>query len=211
MSTQHQSSEAVLSLSHFQFFRRVVLGILIIIAFMILLFVRSAGGQERHDLVEAIGLSLIVIGIVGRMWCTLYIGGRKSVEIVEFGPYSVTRNPLYVFSSIAAAGVGAQTGSLILTAFFFIACAGAFHVVIRREERFLEGTFGETYRIYCSRVPRFWPAPRLYRDQATLTVSTRRIYSTFGDGLIFFVAKPAFEAVEYFQDAGTIPIALLLF
>lgn len=200
-----------LTLVRFQFLRRVLLGILIFLAFVFLLFVRSGGSQEGHDLVEAFGLGLIVIGIVGRMWCTLYIGGRKSAEIVEFGPYSITRNPLYVFSSVAAAGVGAQTGSLIVTASFFIACAGVFHFVIRREERFLEEAFGDIYRAYCSRVPRFWPSPRLYRDQATLTVSTSRVYSTFGDGLIFFVAKPAFEIVEHFQNVGAIPVLLRLY
>lgn len=188
-----------------------MLGAVILTAFVALLFVGSAGSEDLHGLVEAIGLGLIVVGIVGRMWCTLYIGSRKSSEIVDTGPYSVTRNPLYVFSSIAAAGVGAQTGSIVLSALFMLGCVGAFLFVIGREERYLEEHFGQAYRAYLRRVPRFLPRPSLYRDEGTLTISTSRLYNTFGDGMVFFVAMPAFEIVEYFQSIGAIPVVLRLY
>lgn len=200
-----------MSLTRYQYVRRLVLGAIIVVAFVALLFVGSSGSQERHDLVEAVGLGFIVVGIVGRMWCTLYIGSRKSSEIVDTGPYSVTRNPLYVFSSIAAAGVGAQTGSVVLSLLFMLGCVGAFLVVIRREERYLAEHFGATYRSYLERVPRFVPRPSLYRDEGTLTISTSRLYTTFGDGLVFFIAKPAFEFVEYLQATGAIPVLLHLY
>jgi len=54
--------------------------------------------SQMHEGVEAVGLAAIVFAIVGRAWCSLYIGGRKKAEIVSRGPYSITRNPLYVFS-----------------------------------------------------------------------------------------------------------------
>ncbi len=44
----------------------------------------------------------------------LRIGGRKILELVTDGPYSIMRNPLYVFSVIRVAGIGAQAGSVTI-------------------------------------------------------------------------------------------------
>src|SRR5690606_35658520 len=107
------------------------------------------------------------LGIVGRLWSTLYIGGRKSAQVVTGGPYSITRNPLYLFSSIAAAGVGAQMGSILATIGFGVFCALAFHFVILREEKFLKTALGEDYRAYLAAVPRFFPKFSLYREGDT--------------------------------------------
>lgn len=74
-----------------------------------------------HESVEDFGRVLIAICILGRCWCTLYIGGRKGETLVSVGPYSLCRNPLYFFSFVGAAGVGAQTGSLLIT--LFCACS----------------------------------------------------------------------------------------
>lgn len=199
-----------MALSRYQSLRRLALALLIGLAFVLLLVVRSSSGGEFHEYVEAVGMGLIVAGILGRMWCTLYIGGRKSAEVVSTGPYSITRNPLYVFSSVAAAGVGAQTGSVLLALVFLVGCALSFQIVIRREERFLAGEFGEPYRVYMAAVPRFWPRFRQFRDKAELTVRTRLIYRTLTDGLVFFVAVPAFEFVESLQNAGILPVLLRL-
>lgn len=57
---------------------------------------------ELEHPVEHLGLIAIMICIFGRASCSLYIGGRKKQEIVSNGPYSLCRNPLYVFSFIGA-------------------------------------------------------------------------------------------------------------
>ncbi len=164
-----------------------------------------------HFYIEAAGLVLISLGILGRIWSTLYIGGRKSDEVVTEGPYSVMRNPLYFFSSIAAMGVGAQTGSIALAVLLGALCVIAFLIVIKREEAFLSGTFGKDYADYCARVPRFFPKFGLFRDPETVLVSTKRVYVTFLDGLVFFIAVPLLELVEYGQHAGWIPVLLRLY
>lgn len=199
------------ALNRYQALRRLVLALIVLTSFLALLFVRSAGPGDTHEVVEAIGLGLIATGILGRLWSTLYIGGRKAAEIVAAGPYSATRNPLYVFSSIAACGVGAQTGSVIVAFIFLFGAILAFHVVIRREEVFLTETFGQPYVDYCARVPRFFPDPRLFRVGGPLTVDPRRLQRTFFDGLVFFLAMPVLEAIEYLQQADILPVMLRLY
>ncbi|MEJ5020729.1 isoprenylcysteine carboxylmethyltransferase family protein [Ochrobactrum vermis] len=198
-------------LGKYQQRRRLAIGAVIVLLVVALLFVSSQSTGHFHEYIEAFGLSLIVAAIIGRMWCTLYIGGRKSAEIVQSGPYSVTRNPLYVFSSIGAMGIGAQTGSIIIAAAFGVLCYLAFSVVIRTEEKFLKQNFGQPYEAYCASVPRFFPKFSLFRDDKELIVRPDRIYRTFTDGLVFFVAYPFFEFVEYLQDIHALPVLLRLY
>ena len=199
------------ALGRYQHLRRLWLGIGIAVLAALLFFVSSAWTDGQDDLIEAFGLILIGAAILGRLWCTLYIGGRKSDMIVSAGPYSIMRNPLYFFSAVGALGAGALSGSIAVALFLAILCVIAFQIVIRREERFLSGQFGADYQNYLAKVPRFWPNPQLFRDESILSVHPRRLYVTFMDGLVFFAALPAFEGVEYLQEAGVIPVFLRLY
>lgn len=198
------------SIARFQVMRRLLLAILIIGACSILVFGGSLQNELMHERIESVGQMLILIGIGGRLWATLYIGGRKSAEVVSTGPYSITRNPLYLFSTIAAAGVGAQTGSYIVAVFFMLLCAAAFHLVALREERYLTAKLGPDYAAYRARVPRFLPNPILYRDDTEVTFQTGRFRTTMVDGLVFLAAVPFFETIETVQESGIVPILFAL-
>jgi protein-S-isoprenylcysteine O-methyltransferase Ste14 len=200
------------SLQRYQQMRRLVLAFIILIAGAGLLFVSSSWGDSHvHEMIELSGVAMMAVGILGRMWSTLYIGGKKAATIVTDGPYSVVRNPLYFFSAIAAAGAGAQTGTLTFSLLFGIATIVAFHVVIFREEAYLSEFFGKAYQDYCNRVPRFFPRPSLYREPEVIEVATARIYRTFFDGLVFFIALPVMEMIESAQEAGMLPVLAHLY
>jgi protein-S-isoprenylcysteine O-methyltransferase Ste14 len=208
---QHKATDRE-ALGRYQHLRRVYLFIAILLLGALFLVTESAWGHFlMHFYIEVIGVILISVGILGRIWCTLYIGGRKAEEIVTDGPYSIMRNPLYFFSSVAAVGVGAQTASIIVALLYGALCVLAFQIVIRREEAFLDGTFGQPYRDYCARVPRFFPNFSLFKDPQTITVTTNRVYSTLFDGLVFFIAVPLLELVEYAQEAGWVSVLLTLY
>ena len=164
---------------------------------------RSIGGETMlHERLEAFGLGLIVVCIVGRAWCSLYIGGRKKAEIVDRGPYSISRNPLYVFSFMGAFGVGAQTGSVTLASVFLLLTVAVFYATVKREEAWLAGAFGQTYADYCARTPRFGPDFSKWRDADSLEVRPQFFLTTLRDGLVFLLAVPLFESVERLQDLG---------
>lgn len=196
------------ALSRYQVMRRLMLAVLVVLLLAILLFGQSIFAPETalHEAIEMFGVLLIFLGIAGRLWSTLYIGGRKSEEVVDGGPYSITRNPLYLFSSLAAAGVGAQIGSFTAMFGFGLICAAAFHVVILREERFLKKAMGASYADYLKRVPRFFPNLSLYQEGNTGSFKPRLLLNTLLDGLVFLIAMPFFEMIDAAQISGWLPV-----
>ena len=152
------------ALARYQVVRRRVGQVAVALLACLVLFVGSAHSPALHTGIEQTGIVLIALGVGGRVWCTLYIGGRKSEMIVDQGPYSLTRNPLYLFSSVAATGVGALMGSFVAAILAGVLCALAFRIVILREEEYLRTNLGAGYADYVARVPRFLPDFRLYRD-----------------------------------------------
>ncbi|MER9797296.1 isoprenylcysteine carboxylmethyltransferase family protein [Mesorhizobium sp. M0142] len=195
-------------LGSYQHMRRMVLAVLIMVMFAALLFGQSVFPPDTpvHETIEMVGVVLIFLGIVGRLWSTLYIGGRKSSEVVTGGPYSITRNPLYLFSTLAAAGVGAQIGSIAATIGFGALCAGAFYIVILREEKFLKEVLGAPYQAYLAKVPRFFPKQSLYQEGDTGSFKPRLLRTTLLDGLVFLLALPAFELIDGAQQSGILPV-----
>lgn len=192
-----------LALSTIQKLRKVAVGVGLLGLIAVSIVSQSIGGVDSrwHESVEALGLGAILVAIVGRAWCTLYIGGRKKAEIVDRGPYSISRNPLYVFSFIGAFGIGAQSGSLTIAAAFVAIAMLVFHFTVLREEAFLLREFGESYARYQARTPRFWPRFSLWRDADELTIRPSLFLLTIRDGLVLLLAIPLFELIDAGQAA----------
>ena len=194
-----------------QLVRKAVLLVSLLLVISLAALTRSFGGDGvLHEGLEAAGLAMIALCVVGRAWCSLYIGGRKKAEIVDQGPYSISRNPLYVFSFIGALGMGAQTGSVTIATLFLLISVGVFYMTVRQEEGWLAAAFGEPYAAYCARTPRFWPDFSKWRDQETLEVRPVFFLTTLRDGLAFFLAVPLFEALEQAQTIGWVRVAFSL-
>jgi protein-S-isoprenylcysteine O-methyltransferase Ste14 len=170
----------------------------------------SPSGSDIHELVEWIGIVLIVVCILGRTWSSLYISGRKISELVEVGPYSIVRNPLYTFSILGAAGAGMQTGSVAVGIVFGGLAWAVFYMVTLREEKLLLQIHGAAYANFRARIPRFIPDVRLWRDVQTLTITPPRVAATFADAMVFLVSVPLAEIFELLQETGKLPILLVL-
>jgi hypothetical protein len=130
---------------------------------------------------------------------------------VSTGPYSISRNPLYMFSLMGVAGIGAQMGSVLLGPLFVAVCLAIFLPVILLEEKALAERFGAEYEAYCARVPRFGPRFSGWKDMETITISPRLVRITAGEGMLFLLAVPLFEVVEWLQDTGyAVPLIHIL-
>jgi protein-S-isoprenylcysteine O-methyltransferase Ste14 len=80
---------------------------------------------------------------------------RGTDHLVTDGPFSFTRNPLYLAGTMLVLGSGLVSG---IVWFLLLAILAAFTVqklAIEREERHLQARFGETYLDYAGRVRRW--------------------------------------------------------
>ena len=169
----------------------------------------TEGGVFREAL-EWLGYTATIVCVLGRTWCTAYIGGRKKRELVDCGPYSVVRNPLYGFSFVGLAGIGLLTGSVVWTALLLGGAALYFGFVVRREELYLLAAFPSDYPRYLERTPRWLPAARLWRDVQEVTIRPALVKRALLDGICFLAAFPIFEALAEAHAAGLLPALLSL-
>ena len=80
---------------------------------------------------------------------------RPTTAIVEAGPYRYTRNPLYVGMALVYFGISARTNALPVALLLPVVLHLVDRGVIKREERYLEGKFGDEYLRYKGRVRRW--------------------------------------------------------
>ncbi len=204
------TDDSVVVIGAVQKIRKGVLWIAIAIGIACVLVVASRWDQAHplHHPIEWVGLVLIVLCILGRTWSTIYIGGQKMRQVVAVGPYSVSRNPLYLFSIIGAAGAGAQLGSVVLAVIAGVVAWLVFLLVVYKEEQVMLDLFGDSYRTYMRGVPRFLPRFGLWRDVETVTIKPSLVLTTFFDALVFLLAIPLAEGIEYLQEIGLLPVLL---
>jgi protein-S-isoprenylcysteine O-methyltransferase Ste14 len=161
------------------------------------------------NLLPMAGLALIGIAMVGRLWCALYIGGRKNNQLVTEGPYSMTRNPLYFFSLLGFVGIAFCTRSI-----GFSVCVVAFFVlvypsVIRSEEDFLRRRFGTAFDAYCKQTPRFFPAVSSYRASETREISIPQFWHTARDVIWFVLLAGVVQLIEVVRPALVQPLFVI--
>lgn len=142
---------------------------------------------------------------MGRVWCSAYIAGYKNDALVTSGPYSLCRNPLYLFSLIGGIGVGLATETLTIPFLIAVAFAVYYPSVIRSEEATLLSLHGSSFEAYRTNVPRFFPSLRSFNElehhAIHLKVFRRHLLSA-----IWFVWLPAVaELVELLHEANVLP------
>jgi protein-S-isoprenylcysteine O-methyltransferase Ste14 len=80
---------------------------------------------------------------------------RPSLRLATSGIYERMRNPMYIGLLLVVGGLGIALGS-DWTLLLLVPTALVLHYgVVLREERYLERKFGEEYRRYRARVPRW--------------------------------------------------------
>jgi protein-S-isoprenylcysteine O-methyltransferase Ste14 len=104
-----------------------------------------------------IGIPIAILGLLLRGWAAGHLA--KNQELAMSGPFAYLRNPLYLGTLIAAAGLIAAARSFWLVIVF----AGGFVIVylpaIELEEQHLRTLFPD-YAPYAARVDRFLPLGR---------------------------------------------------
>jgi protein-S-isoprenylcysteine O-methyltransferase Ste14 len=110
-----------------------------------------------------VGLGIAAVGVATAAWGmftfararTAIVPIRRASRLVEHGPYRFTRNPMYTGLTLAYLGLMALFNSgwaLLILAIVLVALK---HLVIDREETYLQREFGADYDAYRRRVRRW--------------------------------------------------------
>lgn len=135
-----------------------------------------------------ITLLMVCVAAFGRIWATFFLGGNKNTCLIKEGPFSVCRNPLYLFTSFGALGIALESHQLpilVAVACFMLIYYGA---QVRREERDLARLFGQSYLDYMQTTPRFLPRFNRYRPPAAhMTANSRLVRNAIRDNLWWLI------------------------
>lgn len=176
------------------------------------LFSRSriaAPGSLASEAMLVSGLLLATVAMAGRMWCSLFIAGRKNKTLVTEGPYAMCRNPLYFFSLLGAVGVGLASGVLCVAAMILAAFAFYYPAVIKREEEYLRGRHGQAFEDYRSTIPGFWPRFKPAPVTEVWTCHPRVFLKHLGSAVWFPVACGLMHVLSVLHATGQLPVLIV--
>ncbi|MCG3177783.1 MAG: hypothetical protein BIFFINMI_00103 [Phycisphaerae bacterium] len=165
-------------------------------------------GSAMDTVFEWAGYGLMLAGLFLRMWAIFFIGQLKSRELVTEGPYSLTRNPLYIGTFAIAIGAAFAFDNLIMLMIALLVIVPLHVVVAIEEEKRLESLFGIPYDVYRRRVPRFSFSFRSYERPETLCVSTSAIRRAAIDTFVVLLIPPLADLVELLYAHHLLPMLL---
>ena len=149
-----------------------------------------------------LGVTLVAVASLGRMWCSLYIAGYKDKKLITDGPYSLCRNPLYFFSMVGVLGVGFATETFGFPLIFLVLFSIYYPIVIKSEEKRLEHLFGPDFEEYKKKIPAFIPSRSFFTEPTQYTVNPvvyrRHIFSA----LWFVWIVGILEFIEGLREIG---------
>ena len=119
---------------------------------------------QPRPLTLAVGGAVSILGLAIRAWASGHI--RKNDALAISGPYSYTRNPLYLGSFLVGLGFTIGSGWWPLGIIFAALFLGIYFPVMRVESATLAKIFGTNYQRYASEVPLFFPRLKRFRNDA---------------------------------------------
>ncbi len=181
--------------------------------FLLVLLSQSYWEQKMFvsDILFLFGIMLVGVATIGRLWCLLYISGYKTNTLIQCGPYSACRNPLYFFSSLGGVGVGLASETLILPGIILVGFVLYYPLVIRTEERKLQNLYGKNFEDYMNMTPRFFPSFLSFKEPEEYIVKPREFRKGLFDALWFVWFVGILELIEAFHEYEVLPVLLRLY
>ncbi len=152
--------------------------------------------EEVSIVLEEIGLILIFLGIITRVFSSLSIGSHKNQKVVDTGLYSLVRNPLYLGSFLILLGVAMFTTRIDVMALMIILYIICFYPMVLNEEKYLQDKFGDDYLAYKKTVPRIIPKLAKWQIPETMTINVSLVRKTLTDSLCVLLIVIIIEVIE---------------
>lgn len=155
---------------------------------------------------EVGGFVLLLACAAGRVWSLLYIAGRKTSSLVDEGPYSLVRHPLYVSTALGSIGVGLASENIVALGAIVLFTVVCYWPVVRAEESRLTAVHGDAYREYQRRVPQLIPRFRGLREPAEITVNPRVFRRGATEAVAIVLIYMGLQMIEGLHGAGVLPV-----
>lgn len=121
---------------------------------------------EVEYLIWPLGIFLILMGLILRIWAQQHLHYRLKVHkrLTVTGPYSFVRNPIYIGNTLICLGATIASELLWLFPVTLFWCLGVYSIVVRYEETHLSEKYGDSYREYLVKVPRWVTRLRNFKN-----------------------------------------------
>lgn len=188
--------------------RIIVAWLFFLIVLPLVLFTAHRWPEESFlDLgLDTLGYGFIVLGILTRLWATLYIGGRKNGSVQQTGPYSLVRHPLYLGTFAIGIGFSALSENpvvlLVVLGYLFV----QYWFTIRHEEQVLTGLFGDAYLAYRQRVPCIFPRLKTFDPTPPESINLKPLRKEVVSAVAVLCIVPFLELITLLHQKGLLPI-----
>ena len=146
-----------------------------------------------------LGLGLVLLGLVFRVYAAAHLLGRHVVTEIEAetlcaaGPFAYVRNPLYIGNFIIGLGVSLTLNEWYCYLLFALEFSLMYALIIPYEEGFLSEKFKSAYASYRAATRRFFPRLKPYEGKTAVSPDYRS--ALIGESLhalVLFVAYGLF-------------------
>lgn len=129
-----------------------LLGVLLVLAWLALAIVTPL---PRGHVVLPLGIALYALGLIGFIVALLNFAATPAGQPVTAGLYRISRHPQQFMLSVAFLGASVAMGSWPAFLLMAVAAVGG-HGKVRAEEEACLRQYGDSYRDYMQRVPRYF-------------------------------------------------------
>ncbi|HRX88476.1 MAG TPA: isoprenylcysteine carboxylmethyltransferase family protein [Steroidobacteraceae bacterium] len=169
-------------------------------------FVGPRGLSPGLDLgLRVTGLVLVAGACLGRIWCSAFIAGQKDAALVQTGPYSIVRHPLYILSFVAVCGLALASRSWLLGLLAVVTVTTLLLIAARVEERFLATKFARDWPAYRAGTSAWWPRIGAYRLPERLSVQPGIYWKAFLDAGAMLVLLALVDTAATLRIAAITP------
>jgi len=105
------------------------------------------------------GLLIFALSLVMTVMTSISFATTPLGEPVTRGVYRISRHPIYLSAFLLYVGIGIACASWVLL-LLAVAWIALWHIVVPAEERFLLEKYGDAYRDYMNRTPRWIGIPK---------------------------------------------------
>ena len=102
-----------------------------------------------------VGIIISLFGVFYRSWASGYL--LKNKELIQSGPYKLSRHPLYFGSFLIGLGIVVFVNNIFLIVLYLLMFSTIYYLTIKIEEDKLKKIFYNDYELYCKKTNCFIP------------------------------------------------------